>query len=157
MKLETRWVAESFYQLWKSGATLGTWFLLQDEPTNTPFQSGLYTNSSSLSSAVAKPLLQPFAFPFVAYRKSGGKVQVWGRDTTSDQQDVTIEMKVGSKWKNVAIVTSNSYGIFQATLNVHALAKYSMRAYAPGSGLSATFSLTVPKTENMNVTPFPAG
>jgi hypothetical protein len=157
MKLETRWVAESFYQLWKSGATLGTWFLLQDEPASTPFQSGLYTNSSSLSSAVAKPLLQPFAFPFVAYRKSGGKVQVWGRDTTSDKQDVTIEMKVGSKWKNVATVTSNSYGIFQATLNAHALAKYSMRAFAPGSGLSATFALTVPSNENMNVTPFPAG
>jgi hypothetical protein len=157
IKLETRWVGESFYQLWKSGATLGTWFLLQDEGNSTPFQSGLYTNSNSLSSAVAKPLLQPFAFPFVAYRKAGGKVQVWGRDTTSDQQDVTIEMKVGSKWKNVATITSNSYGIFQATLNVHALAKYSMRAFAPGSGLSATFALTVPKNENMNVTPFPAG
>jgi hypothetical protein len=155
IKLETRWVAESFYQLWKSGATLGTWFLLQDEPSSTPFQSGLYSLSSSLSSAVAKPLLTPFAFPFVAYLKSGGKVQVWGRDTTSDVQPVEIDMKVGSKWKQVATVTSNSYGIFQATLPVHALLKYSMRASAPGSGTSATFALKAPANENMNVVPFP--
>jgi hypothetical protein len=155
IKLETRWVGESFYQLWKSGATLGTWFLLQDEPSTTPFQSGLYFGSGSVSSAVAKPLLQPFAFPFVAYLKSGGKVQIWGRDTTSDMQPVTIDMKVGTKWRTVAVVTSNSYGIFQAKLAVHALAKYSMRASAPGSGTSATFSLTVPSAENKNVVPFP--
>jgi hypothetical protein len=155
MSLETRWVAESFYQLWKSGATLGTWFLLQDEPTSTPFQSGLYLNSSSLSNAVAKPLLTPFEFPFVAYLKSGGKVAVWGRDTTSNVQPVEIDMKVGSKWKQVATVTSNNYGIFQATLPVHAKLQYSMRASAPGSGTSATFALKKPRNENMNVVPFP--
>jgi hypothetical protein len=155
MKLETRWVAESFYQVWKSGATLGTWFLLQDEPTSTPFQSGLYSLSGSLSNAVAKPLLTPFAFPFVAYLKSGGKVQVWGRDTTSDKQDVEIDMKVGGKWKQVATVTSNSYGIFEAKLPVHAKLSYSMRASAPGSGTSATFTLKAPSNENMNVVPFP--
>ncbi len=155
VKLEARWVSESFYQLWKSGATLGTWFLLQDEQNSTPFQSGLYTYSSSLSGATAKPLLQPFAFPFVAYLKPGGKVQIWGRDTTSDKQVVTIDMKVRSKWKTVADITSNNYGIFQATIAVHALAKYSMRASAPGSGTSATFSLTKPSNENMRVVPFP--
>jgi len=155
ISLETRWVAESFYQVWKSGATLGTWFLLQDEPSSTPFQSGLYSLSNTLSSADAKPLLQPFAFPFVAYLKSHGKVAVWGRDTTSDMQDVTIDMKVGKKWKTVAIVKSNSYGIFEATLGVHAQLSYSMRASAPGSGTSATFALKKPSNENMNVVPFP--
>jgi hypothetical protein len=152
--LETRWVGESFYQLWKSGATLGTWFLLQDEPTTTPFQSGLYLNSASLSGAKKKSLLAPFHMPFVAYLKSGGKVQVWGRDATSNTQPVEIDMKVGGKWKQVATITSNSYGIFQATLSVHALAKYSMRASA-GGVTSATFSLTKPSNENMHVTPFP--
>jgi Cellulase (glycosyl hydrolase family 5) len=157
MTLETRWTAESFYQLWKSGATVGTWYLLQDEPANTPFQSGLYLASQSLSKAVAKPLLTPFEFPFVAYLHSGGKVMVWGRDTTSTTQPVEIDMKVGAHWKQVATVTSNNYGIFQATLGVHAMSKYSMRAKAPDSGTSATFSLRIPTNENMNVTPFPAG
>ena len=155
MKLETRWVAEAYYQLWKSGATLGTWFLLQDQPLSTPLQSGLYTNTSSLSDAVAKPLLQPFEFPFVAYYKSGGKALVWGRDTTSDVQPVEIDMKVAGKWKQVATVTSNSSGIFTATLPVHAKLTYSMRASAPGSGTSATFTLKAPSNENLRVVPFP--
>lgn len=70
MKLESRWVAESLYQMWKSGVTVGTWFLLQDMRSTTPFQSGFYFASDSLSNAVAKPLLTPFRFPFVAYLKS---------------------------------------------------------------------------------------
>ena len=155
MGLETRWVGESFYQLWKSGATLGTWFLLQDEPIDTPFQSGLYYDSPSLSDAVAKPLLAPFRFPFVAYRKSGGKVSLWGRDATSTKQDVTIDMKIpGKQWKTVAIVTSNDYGIFQAILPLHAKGTYKMRASAQGV-TSTIFSLTKPSNENMRVSPFP--
>jgi hypothetical protein len=155
--LETRWVSESFYQVWKSGATLGTWFLLQDEPyPATPFQSGLYLNSPSLSGAKPKPLLAAFTLPFVAYLKSGGKVLLWGRDATSNQQDVTIQMKVSGKWKTVAVITTNNYGIFQGTLPLHAKSSYSMRAKA-GGVTSATFSLTKPYNENMNVTPFPVG
>ncbi len=152
--LETRWVSESFYQVWKSGATLGTWYLLQDEPKSTPFQSGLYFNSDSVATARVKPLLAAFRMPFVAYFKSGGKVQLWGRDATNNQQTVTIQMKVGSKWKTVATITSNSYGIFQATMPLHAQKTYSMRATANGV-TSATFSLTKPANENLNVTPFP--
>lgn len=155
MSLEVRWVNESFYQMWKSGVTVGTWFLLQDEPTTTPFQSGLYFNSPSLSGAAAKPLLAQFRFPFVAYLKSGGKVLVWGRDPNSNQQTVTIQMKPGSKpWKTVATITSNNYGIFTATMALKAKAAYKLRASVPGM-TSGTFSLTKPANENMRVTPFP--
>ena len=154
IKLETRWVAESFYQLWKSGATLGTWFLLQDKPLSTPFQSGLYLDSPSLSNAVAKPLLDPFRFPFVAYRKTTGKVVLWGRDATSDTQVVSIQRKVNGVWKTLGTITSNSNGIFSATLQLHALAPWQLRA-SVGSSTSATFALTVPSNENMHVTPFP--
>jgi|SRR5579862_450368 len=156
--LLTRWLAESMYQIWKSGATVGTWFLLQDEASSTPFQSGLYLRSTSLTTAKAKPLLTPFRIPFVAYLHSGGYVYVWGRDMTSNVQNVAIQQKIGNAaWKTVATVTANSYGIFQATLNLHAHTTDSMRAIAPGSPTSAVFSLTVPANENENVTPFPAG
>jgi hypothetical protein len=159
MGLLTRWTAETMYQMWKSGVTVGTWLLLQDEPSSTPFQSGLYfLSTSTLDHAVAKPLRTPFSFPFVAYRKTLGKVLVWGRDTTSNVQDVTIQEKIPTKaWKSVATVTANSNGIFTATLNLHSQKTWSIRAIAPGSGTSATFSLTVPSNENMKVTPFPAG
>lgn len=153
--LETRWVAESMFQMWKSGVTVGTWFLLQDK--GKLFQSGLYFRSPSLVDAVAKPLLLPFHFPFVAYLKAAGKVQMWGRDPTSDQQDVTIQMKIGAgHWQNVATITTNSYGIFKATLPLGADRTCSMRASAQGV-ISAGFTLAVPRDENMNVTPFPRG
>jgi hypothetical protein len=157
MGLESRWVAESMYQMWKSGVTLGTWFLLQDRSVHTPWQSGLYFSSSSLADAQAKPLLSPFRFPFVAYLQPRGNVLVWGRDATSDSQDVTIQQQnsAGGPWNTVATVTSNSYGIFRATLPLRAKKAYSLRASAPGSGMSQAFSLRVPGNENMPVVPFP--
>src|SRR5262249_43523793 len=110
--------------------------------------------SSSLSGAVAKPLLAPYTFPFVAYLKSGGKVQMWGRDPHSDLQNVTIQRKSGTSWKTVGTIMSNTYGIFQAKLSIHALATWQLRATVQGVN-SATFSLTVPSNENMRVVPFP--
>ncbi|HEY2353724.1 MAG TPA: hypothetical protein VGH79_02330 [Gaiellaceae bacterium] len=154
LKLLTRWTSESLWQVWKSGATLGTWFLLQDKPLTTPFQSGLYFLSPSLDNAVAKSTLPAFQFPFVAYHKSGGKVAMWGRDPHSDAQTVTIQRKSGSSWKTVGTITTNSYGIFQATMSLHSLTTWQLRATTQGMN-SAPFSLTVPSNENMNVTPFP--
>jgi len=155
MNLDARWVSEADYQMWKSGVTLGAWFTLQDEAPWTAFQSGLYYGSASLLTAKAKPLLTPFKFPFVAYLHSGGKVYVWGRDTTSNLQTVTIQEQIGSKpFKTVATVTSNSYGIFEATLSLHAQSNDTLQAIAPGSGTSRPFSLMVPNNENLNVVPF---
>jgi hypothetical protein len=155
--LEARWVAESMYQMWRSGVTLGTWFLLEDGPPSSAFQSGLYFRSPLLADAETKPLLTPFSFPFVAYRMANGKVRIWGRDTTSDVRDVTIERRIGSSglWKTVATIRSNGYGIFQANLSLRAAGPvHWLRASAPGSGISRAFSLDVPSNENMIVTPF---
>jgi hypothetical protein len=154
MGLETRWVAESLYQIWNSGATLATWFLLQDMPATTPFQSGLYFGSPSLINATNKPYLQSFLFPFVAYLKSKGKVLIWGRVGTSDKRDVTIQEKNGSSYKDVATITSNAYGIFTATLSLGAKTKDVLRASAPGSGVSVQFALKPPSNENLHVNPF---
>ena len=158
MKLETRWMAESLYQIWNSGATVGINFLLQDMPLSTPFQSGLYLDSTLLSSAQEKPLLSPFQFPFVAYLKAKGKVNIWGRDATSVQRNVTIQRRIGANgsWLDVATITSNNRGIFQATLlPIQAAKNWWLRAHAPGSGDSTPFALKVPKDENKKVNPFP--
>jgi hypothetical protein len=155
MGLETRWVAEALYQQWKSGVTLGTWFLLQDQPLSTPFQSGMYFASPSLANAIAKPYLTSFRFPFVAYLKTRGKVAIWGRDATSDKRDVDIQRQIHGSWTTIGTITSNSHGIFEATLPLGATSKWSLRASAPGSGSSSSFSLKVPSNENMKVNPFP--
>jgi hypothetical protein len=146
IKLQARWTSEALYQMWKSGITLATWYLLQDRPLPSPYESGLYFGGKPLAKARAKPTLTAFRVPFVAYLH-GRTVQIWGRDATSTKQVVTIQRRHGShgKWQTVAQVRSNPYGIFKATLRLKATKKDWLRASAPDSGNSLAFSLTVPK------------
>jgi hypothetical protein len=145
LSLAARWTAESLHQMWLSGVSLVTWFLLEDYKGPSPYQSGLYFHSASLDTARPKPSLTAFRFPFVAYLHQK-TVSVWGRVATSDQQDVLIQLRQGKKgtWKTVAFIRSNRHGIFQASLNLKATRRSWLRAIAPGSGKSLAFSLTVP-------------
>ena len=146
LSLAARWTAESLHQMWLSGVSLVTWFLLQDYRSPSPFQCGLYFQSASLDTARPKPVLTAFRFPLVAYLK-GRRVSVWGRDATSDQETVRIQVRHGKrgKWRTVASITSNSHGIFRASMRLKASKKDWVRAAAPGSGNSLAFSLTRPK------------
>jgi hypothetical protein len=145
LSLAARWTAESLHQMWLSGVSLVTWFLLEDFPSPSPYQSGLYFHSSSLENARAKPTRTAFRFPLVAYLKKG-TVSVWGRVATSDQEVVTIQRRQGKSgaWQKVALIRSNRYGIFKANLKLKATKKDWLRASATGSGSSLPFSLTVP-------------
>lgn len=147
LALQARWTAESLYQMWRSGVSLVTWFLLVDRPSPSPFQSGLYFHAKTLAKARPKPTLTAFRFPFVAYLGKG-KVTVWGRDATSNKTLVTIQRRHGhGGWRTVAKIQSNRYGIFQATLKLKATTKDWLRATAAGSGNSLAFSLAVPKNK----------
>jgi hypothetical protein len=143
--LAARWTAEAFYQMWRSGVSLVTWFGLQDRGGSSQYQSGLYRHSKSLDNAAAKPGLTAFRFPFVAYL-NGRSISIWGRNATSNKQVVTIQRRHGSKghWITVAKIRSNSSGIFKGTLRLSATGKDWLRASAPGSGSSLGFSLTRP-------------
>jgi Cellulase (glycosyl hydrolase family 5) len=145
MALAARWTAESLYQMFRSGVSLVTWFGLQDRGGTSPYQSGLYHHSKSLTSARAKPVRTAFRFPFVAYLGKGS-VSIWGRNATSSKRLVTIQARNGThgNWRTVAKIQSNRYGIFKAKLKLKATSKYWLRASAAGSGTSLAFSLTVP-------------
>jgi hypothetical protein len=152
LSLASRWTAESLHQMWLSGVSLVTWFLLADYPSPSPYQSGLYFHASSLENARAKPSLTAFRFPFVAYLGKNKKtISLWGRDATSDEETVTIRLRHGKsgRWRNVGLVTSNASGIFKATLKVKATKNDWLRASADGSGNSLAFSLTRPKDPNI--------
>jgi hypothetical protein len=137
-----RWTAESLHQMWLSGVSLVTWFLLEDLPRPSTFQSGLFFHSSSVDAARAKPVRTAFRFPFVAYRH-GSTVSVWGRDGTSDKELVTVQLRRGrhGRWRTVGRVRSNRYGIFKANLRRRAGKTDWLRATAPGSGKSLAFAL----------------
>jgi hypothetical protein len=142
LSLAARWTAESLHQMWLSGVSLVTWFLLEDLPSPSYYKSGLFFHSSFVDDARAKPMRTAFRFPFVAYRHRS-TVSVWGRDATSDKEPVTIQLRHGSKgkWRTVALVRSNAYGIFKATVKLATSKTDWMRAIAPGSGKSLPFSL----------------
>jgi Cellulase (glycosyl hydrolase family 5) len=146
LSLAARWTAESLHQMWLSGVSLVTWFLLEDYPSPSQYQSGLYYHAESLDSAQPKPGLTAFRFPFVAYLQKK-KVSVWGRDTTSNPQVVSIQLRHGGsgRWRSVAKIQSNANGIFLATLKLKATKKDWLRAVAGGSGNSLAFSLRRPK------------
>ena len=150
MGLASRWTAESLHQMWISGVSLVTWFDLQDRPSPSPYQSGLYFHSSSLEKARPKPVRTAFRFPFVAYL-GGSTVSVWGRDATSSKVRVTIQLRHGKsgRWRTVAYVGANSHGIFRAKVRVRARKTDWLRAVAPGSGKSIPFSLTVPHARHI--------
>lgn len=150
MGLAARWTAESLHQMWRSGVSLVTWFDLQDRPSPSPYQSGLYFHSSSLATARPKPVRTAFRFPFVAYRH-GSAVSVWGRDATSTKVRVTVQLRHGKRgrWRTVGSVVANGHGIFRAALRRRVTKKDWLRAVAAGSGRSLAFSLTVPRNPNI--------
>jgi len=144
LSLAARWTAESLHQMWLSGVSLVTWFLIEDYPSPSPYQSGLYFYADSLQNARPKPVLTAFRFPFVAYL--GKKtVSVWGRDATSTTEPVTVQVahKARGPWRTVATIRANASGIFQAKLKLKATKKDWLRATA-ADGKSLAFSLTVP-------------
>src|SRR5262249_34714213 len=119
--------------------------LLEDYPSPSPYQSGLYFHAASLDRARAKPVRTAFRFPFVAYLGKN-TVSVWGRDATSTTQLVTVQLakRAGGPWRTVATIRANASGIFRAKLKLKANKKEWLRATAPDSGNSLAFSLTVP-------------
>jgi hypothetical protein len=148
--LEGSWADEAFHQMWISGVSLVTWFLLEDEGGTTPWQSGLYFHAPALLSATPKPMLTAFEFPFVASLGKKHMVSIWGRDATSSAQVITIQLRNGSSgsFRTVALVKANQYGIFLATLQLKATQKSWLRANAPGgSGSSLPFPLRPPSTK----------
>jgi hypothetical protein len=145
LSLASRWTAESMYQAWRCGVSLFTWFDLEDQGGPGPYKSGLYFHASSLSQARPKPVLTAFRFPFVAYLHRS-TLSVWGRDATSDEQRVVVQLRHGKsgRWRTVAYVVANSNGIYRATLKAKASKTDWLRAVAPGSGKSLAFSLKMP-------------
>ncbi len=150
LNLQARWTAEAFHQMWLSGVSLVTWFMLQDQPGRTAYQSGLYFYSPTLAHARAKPMRTSFRFPFVAYLGKKNSVSVWGRDATSKTATIAIQQRHGARgtWRTVGRIKANRYGIFLGKLKLKKVsAKDWIRAATAGSGNSLPFSLTQPSSK----------
>ena len=117
--LHARWTAEALYQMWRSGVSLATWFLLRDEPVGASLnQTGLWFIGSppdNMHRDRPKPSLYAFRFPFVAYRDDA-RVSIWGRTPTSTGGSIAIEARMRSGWRRVGRLHAGGNGVFVGKL-----------------------------------------
>jgi hypothetical protein len=116
LKLHARWTAEALYVMWKVGMNLVTWLDLRDNPYPSEVtQSGLYFLGPTLAQDRPKPALIAFRFPFVAYALKRG-IFVWGRTPLGKPGRVAISQSTSGRWKQIASLATNRYGIFTGRL-----------------------------------------
>jgi hypothetical protein len=145
--LQTRWVSEALYTMWKAGVSLVTWFLVKDQPLATsPYQSGLYFRGGK-----PKPSLRAFRFPFVAFSKAGA-IDVWGRTPSSKPGTVVVEQASGGAWKRLGSLKSNSSGIFSGSYRSNA--KTSLRARLVGSTADSSQPYSLIEPPDKSYRPF---
>jgi len=155
VKLQSRWVAEALYRMWKLGIGLVTWLQLRDGayPGND-VQSGLYFRGATLQSDRPKATLTAFRFPFVAFRERRGIV-VWGRAPGGASARVLVEQKSGRGWVRLADLRSDRFGIFTRVLRPRASGgSLRARTVSTGAGalggMSLAFSLNRPPDRFVN-------
>ena len=109
LSVAARWTAESLHQMWLSGVSLVTWFLLEDYPQREHVPERLVLPCVVARERPAEAVRTAFRFPFVAYLH-GSTVSVWGRVATSDNELVTVQRRHGKRgaWRTVALVRSNA-------------------------------------------------
>ncbi len=144
IKLQTRWVSEALYTMWKSGISLVTWYSLRDQPlSSSPYQSGLFFVSGR-----AKPSLTAFRFPFVALPENGA-VRVWGRTPWGKRGAVEIEQRHGSAWLVLGRLSSSANGLFGGLLTPRSSGPLRARLEGAGGEASEPYSLTEPPDRNI--------
>jgi hypothetical protein len=118
-RLHARWVAEAFYRMWKLGITHVSWLQIADNRwtgvCGDIVQSGLYFYAPNLATARPKYSLRAFRFPFVALRENG-RLVLWGRTPTSRGARVTIQRKLGARWRAITRVRAGGNGVFRKRL-----------------------------------------
>ncbi|HZK15238.1 MAG TPA: hypothetical protein VFC52_01450 [Solirubrobacterales bacterium] len=119
MKIETQWTAEALHVAWRAGVTRFFWYTLRDKPQGPPKEaneSGLYFRGPTLEQDVAKPVLDVFRFPFVAYQQGNrrqGRLRFWGRTPNSRNGRVAIQVLKRGRWRRVLVTRADKAGIIR--------------------------------------------
>ncbi|MHB8656597.1 MAG: hypothetical protein ACYC91_01380 [Solirubrobacteraceae bacterium] len=109
LAMQTRYLSQAFYEMWRQGIGHVFWFLMKDVPKYVAVPvpgAGLYFNSGR-----AKLAAGAFAFPFVALPDAReGTVTFWGR--APHPGTVAIQLGSGHGWPTVLKVPTTSGGVF---------------------------------------------
>ena len=144
--LAARWTAEAFYQMWRSGVSLVTWFGLQDRGGSSQYQSGLYRHSKSLGKRGGQARADRIPLPV---RRVPQRPQHQHLGPERDEQQAgrhdpappRLERASGPRWRRSARTPPASS---RERSGWQRPSKDWLRASAPGSGSSLAFSLTRP-------------
>ena len=129
LRQQARWIAESFYLIWKQGIRTTILFLIRDQPVirGNPFatyQTGVYRASGK-----PKPSLRAVRFPFVTERRSSRKLTAWGKAPRTGP--VVIQVKRRGKWHGLRGVRGRAGKVFKTTVRVRGRA--TLRARVGGT------------------------
>lgn len=132
-----RYVAYSLYEFWKDGVSLVFWQVLADVIGGPNPGGGLETTAG-----VPKPTMHAFGFPFIA-SVNRGKGYAWGRAPNSSRTRVFVEHRVRGKWRRVATVRTDRWGVLTAHFRAHGNGTYRART-THGSVSLPYFSAKIP-------------
>jgi hypothetical protein len=153
ISLETRWVAQALYEMWRAGVNLVTWLELRDGTyPGDDVQSGLYYRGTTIAADKPKPLLEAFRFPFVA-SANGTSIRYWGRVPPGASRSVVVQRATSAGWDTVAERHADGYGIFRGAVASTAMTGR-MRAVTGKEGSHPFFVGPVP---DRSATPFGIG
>jgi hypothetical protein len=133
-RLHARYVAETFYLLWRAGVDTITWFRILDA---APIPSYGETNQSGIFGLDRRPKLadRAFRFPFVAERAGRRGLRVWGRSPVAGR--VKIERLRAGRWRRVGTVAARRHGTF--LLRIAAGGRHDRLRARIGSEISLTW------------------
>jgi hypothetical protein len=116
LKKQARYLAETFYLLWKQGVRDVLWFNIRDQAKGgsyaSTYQSGVYFRGGK-----AKPSQHAFRFPFFVKSKKSG-VGVWGRAPVAGR--VKIQKRRHGGWHTLARERTGGSHVFHGKLGRHA-------------------------------------
>jgi hypothetical protein len=119
--LQARWISEAFYRMWKAGVSVASWFGMRDGyGSGARFADGLFTicpaDPTNLACDRPKVSFESFRFPFAAFRRAHRRIFVWGRTPGSRPGTVVVEQRRKGRFRRVAKLKTDRWGIFQRTL-----------------------------------------
>lgn len=164
-KLQTRWVAQAMYMMFRANVNTMIWFGLRDEdrtgdrPYSETFESGLYLRGKTMAEDRPKMVLEAFSYPFVASKTRYG-FDFWGRTPDGSRAgsgrpvvQIFARKRAGGAFMRVATTRANSNGIFTGRVKQRGFTSQgAVRAKVVGGPASVPFGLW--ETRNFFQPPF---
>ncbi len=121
-KKQARWLEQSFYLLWKQGASVVVNFEIRDIPYDASQPPGAeVTSGVFFHSGKKKPAYRSFRFPFVTHRKSKSRVSAWGK--APENGKLQIQVKQHGKWRTKKKLQVHRGRLFRPSLRLRGGAK----------------------------------